>query len=174
MPARDEQSNYENTQNFLKTCSRLGDKKADIGAQCLELNESRRLCEAGMPWRVNEDYVRYHDLATLPICAAVIAHFCLAADLESGSASFHDIVLRVNFDKDELQQALDSVLKLLKGLDDNPSNVKDKADLNAEAKQLSKQLNQIVQIVCDITIDEKAIEMLFPYASRSLAAYRLP
>ncbi|KIK56278.1 hypothetical protein GYMLUDRAFT_248025 [Collybiopsis luxurians FD-317 M1] len=161
---------YEKTYWFLKNRA-SGVPVAELAFRCFGVNQSLGLCKAEMPWVVNPKYLKYHPVATLPMEAALAAHFCLAASIKFHSTAkripYHEVHLVIEFNNEILQNILEEVLGFLANLRVSDSGLKavperPDTDLNAKAEELIDKLKEIVNVKCDLPIDEKAIEMLFP------------
>ncbi|KIK60720.1 hypothetical protein GYMLUDRAFT_998818 [Collybiopsis luxurians FD-317 M1] len=153
-----EQANYLYTQHFLEHYARFGHELARLGARCLELNQTLGFCDPKMPWTVSTNLLKFDSVVTLPIDAALKVHFCLEAWLSTTPQTmrYEQMCFVVEFDENELQRALMSVVKFLEslqGIDLNNS-------INVKAEELADALKNVIVVkLTDLTINEKAVEM---------------
>ncbi|KIK60717.1 hypothetical protein GYMLUDRAFT_43553 [Collybiopsis luxurians FD-317 M1] len=153
-----DKENYLYTQRFLEHYAGSGNGLARLGARCLELNQTLRFCEPTTPWIIDTKYLQFDSIVTLPIDAAIKAHFCLETCLSPTPRKlrYEQMYFVVEFDENELRRVLTNVVELLESLRDTTLS----SSINVTAEELADALeNAIVVKLTEFTINERAVEM---------------
>ncbi|KIK56265.1 hypothetical protein GYMLUDRAFT_62109 [Collybiopsis luxurians FD-317 M1] len=111
-------------------------------------------------------------VATLPLDAAIKAHFCLEAWLSPTPKKmrYKHMCFRIGFDIDEVRQALKNDIKFLENL---RGGVLNKHNFNDKAEELAIVLEKVIIVeLIDFHISEKAVEM-FCHSLRSQSVHRV-
>ncbi|KAJ3781668.1 hypothetical protein GGU10DRAFT_390444 [Lentinula aff. detonsa] len=169
--ANQEQKNYENTKRFLNSRQKIG--LAKFGYACLELNESLGFCKPDQPWLVNisGDGLRYQSITTLPLDAAVKAHFTLLV-MKYPKQYFTSDHMRfaVKYNLTILEQTLQRVCSFLQDLQDQRKQGRmDFEKYENQARRLLDDLKAPIVVTLDeFPVDQQALNMLIAdHESRS-------
>ncbi|KAJ4474018.1 hypothetical protein C8J55DRAFT_562660 [Lentinula edodes] len=164
------ESDYQETEEFLHFLSQSNVQLAQLGFRCLESIKKLGLCDPNKPWLIKEGKgLEYQSLAVLPFDAAIKAHFCLKAIIsqikpalpsvsDSITLKIEKLQVHVSWDS-TLTTTLENIVKFLKGLEDTPRALT-KAD-DRQAEKLIEELKGAFNTKSvDLPISQYALKVL--------------